>query len=52
MATKTLYRPVKVTVKSSVETHVLPTGSQSRLVTRTSTGQFVSVTPLTAVNHK
>lgn len=52
MATKTLFRPVKVSVKSNVETHVLPTGSQSRLVTRDTAGRFVAVTPLTPVNHK
>lgn len=52
MATKTLYRPVKVRVKSAVETHVLASGSQSRLVTRDTGGRFVAITPLTSVNHK
>jgi len=51
MATKTVYRPHRVTVKSAVETHVLRTGSQARIVTRDTAGRFVAVTPLTKVNH-
>jgi len=51
MATKTVYRPHRVTVKSAVETHVLATGSQARIVTRDLAGRFVAVTPLTKVNH-
>lgn len=52
MATKTILRPVKIRVTSAVETHALATGSQARIVTRDLAGRFVSVTPLTEVNHK
>jgi hypothetical protein len=51
MATKTVYRPHRIAVKSAVETHVLASGSQARIVTRDKAGRFVAVTPLTKVNH-
>jgi hypothetical protein len=50
MATKTVLRPVKVKVHSAVETHILASGAQARIVTRDEAGRFVSVTPLTSVN--
>lgn len=51
--TRTITRTEKVQVVTNVETFVLPTGSQSRLVTREAgTGRFISNTPLTKVNHR
>lgn len=47
MATKTVYRPVRVKVKSNVEAWNTRYGASARLVTRDQNGKFISNVSLT-----
>jgi hypothetical protein len=47
MATKTVYRPVRVKVSSKVEAWNTRFGASARLVTRDETGKFISNVSLT-----
>lgn len=47
MATKTVYRPVRVKVSSKVEAWNTRFGASARLVTRDTTGKFITNVSLT-----